>query len=123
MEPSTKNCPQCGGRLISGATNCLHCGALVAPGKSPAASDSGSGLSVTTIIVVLVVVLGGGMLLFFGTGSSKVVDAVRDPVSFEGANVTATSCVSKDDRARIDEMLAAGWEEIEGKDEMRCFRN
>lgn len=108
---------------MSGSTNCLHCGALVAPGKATAASDSGSGLSVTTIIVVLVVVLGGGMLLFFGTGSSKVVDAVRDPVSFEGANVTTTSCVSKDDRARIDEMLTAGWEEIAPKDGMRCFRN
>lgn len=63
------------------------------------------------------------MLLFFGTGSSKVVDAVRDPVSFDGPNVTATSCVSADDRASIDEMLAAGWEEIEGKSGMRCFRN
>ena len=123
MEQSTKNCPQCGGRLLGGTTNCLHCGALVAPGKSPSASDSGSGISVTTIIVVLAVVLGGGLLFLFGAGGSKAVDVVRDPVSFDGANVTATSCVSEDDRASIDEMLSAGWEEIEGKNEMRCFRN
>lgn len=120
MEASNA-CPQCRGRLLAGAKNCLHCGALVAPGKSEAAGEGGSGVSMVTVGVIAVVGIVGAMILIFGAGASKTVDAVREPITFDGANVTSTVCTSSDEQ--IAELEAAGWKEIEAKDGARCFRD
>lgn len=119
----SNSCPHCGGRLVSGAKNCLHCGALVEPGRSAAAAEaSGAANNFMVIGVLIIVVLGGISVVLIGTSADKAAEVMSKPVNFDG-KTSSKICIPADSEDGVADLEAQGWSEVHAPAGTRCFQN
>ena len=116
-------CPHCGGRLVAGATICLHCNEEVTSNKVESEGALGRFL---VIALALIVILGGisGVAIRYVTDSraAKAQQRVQQeqPAAPSAADPTVT-CLEPTQESEAAALKAQGMTEVPGDPGKRCF--
>lgn len=126
-QPTTEGptCHKCGGRLLRGRSNCLHCGAPVPGGASKQdGASGGSNMVLIVAVLFLVFVIGAFVLLSKMDDGPKLGEeiVVEGSTGGGGDSISVSMrCVSESDTDEINKLLDEGYREEEAQGGQRCF--
>ncbi len=111
-------CPHCGGRLVAGATICLHCNEEVS--APPDDHDGALRKFIFTALVLIGIVGAAAVGIVQLVNSGKERKAPPAATSDESASGD-TICVEVKQLGKISALTAKGMREVDGKPGQRCF--
>ena len=118
MNEDALTCPHCGGRLVAGATICLHCNEEVSASATSSDSEGALGRFMITAIVVIAVIGGASVFLMQAiTGD----DTSSSSSKASADTVEGRICVDETKESQVNALQARGLKEIKAKKGERCF--
>lgn len=121
VQTPSNACPQCRGRLVAGAENCLHCGAIIEAAQENKRSERRQQGLLTVVMGVMVAI---GALSVIGLATHQyLLEPLNSVVEFDGETTRTVqkSCFEDSNEDRVAKLRRGGWNEIAAPPGQRCF--
>lgn len=114
-------CPHCEGRLLAGATVCLHCGQEVSPAAAAPAEAEGALGRFMFKAILFIAVLGGLAVLAVDLITEQLGQSIPEPTTVEVSPDDPNKICVAGDSDQIEKLVDAGAQEVGGPPGQRCF--